>query len=191
MSITILYKEYDIETITILDLSNQNLTSIPIEICNLKNLEILDLFGNFIKIIPPEIGLLTNLKAIYLNYNELTSIHVEIKNLTKLQKVCLNDNHLTELPTEICNLTSLKELYLENNKLKSLPIEILKIKDSLRIDETSYDIDNMDSEAKILVLTNLKNEITNLPISIKEIWVKDDVDTRLIKIPFGCKVMYF
>lgn len=42
MSIIIFDKEYDIETTTILDLSNQDLTNMSIEIYNSKNLEIDD-----------------------------------------------------------------------------------------------------------------------------------------------------
>ena len=42
----------------------------------------------------------------------------------------------------------MEKLTLSNNQLKSLPIEILKIKSKLIIDETSYDINNLNIKSK-------------------------------------------
>jgi hypothetical protein len=64
---------------------------------------------------------------------------------------------------------------LQHNHLTSLPVEILKIKNSIKINETSYEINNLDNE----------NEITNLPINTKEI---EKVNKKL---PFGCIFQYF
>jgi hypothetical protein len=72
-----------------------------------------------------------------------------------------------------------------------LPPEILKIKNKLEIDETSYQINNMDQDAEFIILSSLKTEITNLPISLVEIWLKEGVDASLIKVPFGCEIKYF
>ncbi len=103
------------------------------------------------------------------------------------------NNNLTSLPAEIGNLKKLEVLYLQDNNIKKLPIEILDIKESLIIDKTSYDIDNMHDDAEILILTSLDKEINNLPISLKEIWLKEGFvgDTDLIKVPFGCEIKFF
>jgi len=124
-------------------------------------------------------------------YNQLTNLPVEIGNLTNLQYLNLQNNQLTKLPAEIGNLTNLKELFLSQNQLTNLPAEILKIKNSLRIDETSYEINNMNYDTKIIVFTNLIKQITNLPISLKKLWIKKKIDINLIKIPFGCEIKYF
>ena len=50
----------------VLDLAENDLTSIPPEIGQLVNLTKLDLFGNNLTVIPAEIGQLTNLKQLRL-----------------------------------------------------------------------------------------------------------------------------
>ena len=49
------------DKVEFLDLSNQELTEIPVEVFQLTNLSLLGLAGNQILVIPPEIGQLTNL----------------------------------------------------------------------------------------------------------------------------------
>jgi hypothetical protein len=49
----------------------------------------------------------------------------------------------------------------------------------------------MDLEAEFIILSRLKTEITNLTITLKEIWLKEGIDASLIKVPFGCEVKYF
>ena len=191
MNVDILGETYDVETTTNLYLNSRNLTSFPPEIGNLTNLYRLSLEINNLTTVPTEIGNLTKLRHLYLHYNSLTTLPVEICNLTKLEYLYLGNNNLTTLPAEIGNLTNLKILYLDNNKFKNLPLEILKIKDKLVINRKSYEIDNMDPEAEFIVLSNLTKEICNLPVTMKEIWLKEGIDASLIKVPFGCEIKYF
>lgn len=94
------------------------------------------------------------------------------------------------MPPGINNLINLGELVLVNNKITNLPIDILEIKDILYIDETSYEINNMNVEIEIIIFSELSTEINNLPINLKEIWQKEGIDETLIKIPFGCEIKY-
>ena len=214
MSIIILDEEFDIDEIE-LNLREWGLTIFPFEIFNFANLKKLIFYKNHLTTLPSEIGSLTGLKEILLTSNDIINIPKEIGNLTNLEILCLTDNNLTHLPIEIGNITNLHELYLGDNellpelpaeignltklvdldlsnmKLKKIPIEILKIKSCLFINETSYDGDNMDPEAKFIILRILHEELNNLPVIIKEIWVTDNVDMSLIKIPFGCDIKRF
>jgi Leucine-rich repeat (LRR) protein len=110
--------------ITKLDLSDYELTDLPPEITNLKNLTELGLEDNKLKDLPPEIGKLTNLKELDLSSNEFTDLPSDIAKLTNLKVLDLRYNELTNLPSEIGNLTNLKRLNLAGNKFTDLPPEI-------------------------------------------------------------------
>jgi hypothetical protein len=79
---------------------------------------------------------------------------------------------------------------VNNNQLSSLPVEILKIKKCIYINETSYDINNFDLQNEILIFSELNKEITNLPINMKEIWLKKGINVN-IKLPFGCIIIFY
>ena len=56
------------------------------------------------------------------------------------------------------------------------------------IDESSYEINNLDIECTILIFSSLKINIDNLPINIKEIWLHFLIRNPNIKLPFGCEI---
>ena len=80
-----------------LNLSNNNLTQLPVEIVKLKQLTTLNL-----------------------SYNKLTQLPVEIGQLTQLTTLELNSNKLTHLPVEIGQLTLLTTLHLSDNMIENL-----------------------------------------------------------------------
>ena len=125
-----------------------------------------------------------------LSLKQITSLPESIGELTNLKYLYLNNNQLTSLPESIGKLTNLQTLYLEDNKLTSLPESIEKnnIK-KLFLNDSSYVINNIDIECKILILTSIKNKITNLPCNLKKIYLNPNVDINMIKIPFGCKII--
>jgi Leucine-rich repeat (LRR) protein len=159
---------------------------------NLINLQGLYLYHNQLSLLPSEIGNLKKLKKLNLNGNQLSLLPSEIGNLINLQHLYLDNNQLSSLPSEIGNLIKLQELWLQNNQLSSLPIEILKIKNCIFINETSYDINNLDLQNEILIFSELNEEITNLPINIKEIWLNKKYNNIVnIKLPFECIIIFF
>ncbi len=95
------------------------------------------------------------------------------------------------MPAEIGKLVNLRTLNLSNNQLENMPTEILKIKNILLIDETSYDINNINMENEILIFSNLNIKLSNLPINTKEIWLNKNIINYEIKTPFNCVINFF
>ena len=87
----------------------------------------LNISYNQLTTLPPEITELTNLTELYLSGNQLTSLPLEITKLTKLTRLDLYGNQLTSLPLEITKLTNLIWLDLSDNQLTALPPEITKL----------------------------------------------------------------
>lgn len=111
-----------------LDLAGQDISLLPPEINQLKDLTWLDLSGNSLCSLPSEIGQLSELTWLYLGNNKLESLPREIKQFQKLSLLNLSENNLKGLPFEIGHLKELTELDLSSNKLSSLPKGILKLK---------------------------------------------------------------
>ncbi|EMM95926.1 leucine rich repeat protein [Leptospira interrogans serovar Zanoni str. LT2156] len=103
--------------VRVLDLSRQELKTLPIEIGQLKNLQRLYLNHNQLITLPEEIGQLQNLQRLYLMDNQLTILSKEIGQLQNLQVLNLSYNQLKTLPKEIEQLKNLQTLYLNNNQL--------------------------------------------------------------------------
>ena len=108
-----------------LELTGFGLTgALPAEVGRLSALRMLDLIDNQLTSMPAEIGQLTSLERLYLRGNQLTSLPAEIWQLTSLQVLGLSDNQLTTVPAEIGQLAALQVLYLGDNQLTSVPAEI-------------------------------------------------------------------
>jgi small GTP-binding protein len=113
---------------TKLELSMNQLKTLPAEIGKLTNLTTLDLSYSELKRLPAEIGRLTNLTTLDLSISELKRLPAEIGKLTNLTTLDLSSNQLRSLPAEIGKLTNLTTLDLSNNQLRSLPAEIVELK---------------------------------------------------------------
>ena len=123
----ILRRVTDPTTVTKINLSNNQLESLPVEIGNLVALTILDLSNNQLQALPVEIGNLVALTMLYLSSNQLQALPVEIGNLVALTTLNLFNNQLQALPVEIGNLVALTTLYLSSNQLQALPVEIANL----------------------------------------------------------------
>jgi internalin A len=104
-----------------LDLSNNQITSLPPEIYHLTALTKLLLDNNGLTALPAEIGQLTTLTLLSLDGNSITALPTEIVRLSALTTLRLSGNRLTVLPREIGRLTTLKFLTLDDNGLIALP----------------------------------------------------------------------
>jgi hypothetical protein len=46
-------------------------------------------------------------------------------------------------------------------------------------------------DTEILIFSELKEELTNLPTGLKEIWIRGGNKKLNHKLPFGCVIKYF
>lgn len=192
MSVTILGKEYNIETTENLDLSNVNLIIIPDEVFSLVNLKKLRIQNANLTSISPKIIKLKKLKNLWLDCNQIVEIPIEICELTKLRTLYLNCNKIQYIPIEISKFNR-THIYFYYNNIKKIPIELLN--NYLSFDNTSYDIDNLDIDCEFLVFDWLSCDLTNLPSNIKRIYFKKECRGRLklykIKQPYNCEIDFF
>ncbi len=147
-----------------------NLSELPPEIGQLKNLKYLSIAGNELSSLPPEIGQLTNLENLILNENQLTSLPPEIGQLTNLEVLRLDRNQLTELPPEIGLLTKLKMLLLGSNQHTELPPEIGQLTSLTSLSSINGSLTSLPPEiGQLRNLTELQlfnNQLTSLPPEI-------------------------
>ncbi|XP_059181219.1 leucine-rich repeat-containing protein 59 isoform X2 [Centropristis striata] len=103
-----------------MDLSLCNLTEVPVrELAFFSKATVLDLSCNNITSLPPEFCNLTHLVKVDLSKNQLTGLPDDLGNLSSLQHLDLYNNKLTVLPVSFSQLRSLKWLDLKDNPLEA------------------------------------------------------------------------
>lgn len=163
----------ELSQLTEVDLSNNQLTEIPLEIIQLANLEQLRLRGNQLTTIPPELGQMANLEILDLKDNQLTAVPPELIQLSKLTEIDLSNNKLTEIPLEITRLASLERFGFSGNHLTSVPPELAHLSELKDLDLSDNKLISVPTE--FAQMTNLKklslgdNLLTDIPLEIAQL----------------------
>ncbi|XP_023028980.1 leucine-rich-repeats and calponin homology domain protein isoform X2 [Leptinotarsa decemlineata] len=111
--------------IQILLVSNNTLSSLPDELCRMSQLTELDASCNQLTHLPPRLGDLKLLQSLVLRNNLLLAVPVELTCL-KLVRLDLRANRISNLPVEMREMSSLIELSVEDNPLTSPPASLCK-----------------------------------------------------------------
>ena len=149
----------------LLDLSANELTTLPPEFGQLTNLALLDLSDNKFLNLPSAINKLSELTILDFSNNKLTSLSSEIVALASLKELDLSGNQLTSLYNDIGQLNKLTYLDLSNNQLSVLPPEIGQLENLEFLDISDNQLTTLPPE--IEQLTNLTTlELSNNPIAI-------------------------
>lgn len=119
-----------IDTLVELDLSSNELESLPDEICLLINLRKLKLEGNRIARLPNSFPALYKLEKLYLNNNELSELPLDMANMSSLKILRLHQNRLFWIPNDIGRLR-LSELTIHENPLREEILEIGELEEVL------------------------------------------------------------
>ncbi|NDD58587.1 MAG: hypothetical protein EBZ47_04935 [Chlamydiae bacterium] len=129
-------------SLTYLDVSSNRLTSLPASIERLSSLIYLHAYDNQLPSLPASIERLTSLTELYVSNNQLTSLPASIGMLTSLTELYVSGNQLTSLPASIGTLTSLTQLKVSYNQLTSLPESIIHLPASCRVDLENSGLSN-------------------------------------------------
>jgi len=137
------------DTLEVLDLSSNQLSSLPTDFGRLKKLRIffcsenlfsvlpevlsdcpaLDIVGfksNRIEVVPPK-SINPNLRWLILTNNNIAELPKEIGLCKRMQKLMLSGNRLSTLPEELSNCRNLALLRIAANKLHELPQWIMQL----------------------------------------------------------------
>ncbi len=153
-----------------LDLSFNQLKTLPEAVGNLTNLTELNLRENQLKTLPESVGNLTNLTELNLRENQLETLPESVGNLTNLTGLDLSFNQLKTLPEAVGNLANLTELDLSNNELKTLPESVGNLANLTRLYLSNNELETLpESVGNLTNLTELYligNELETLPESV-------------------------
>ena len=105
---------YNTDEKYILDLSNKQLTELPLNIENTRVKKLILTKNKLTNINKLFDGILVDfLEELYINWNEIKYIPSSIKRLKKIKILVIADNYLTTIPDEIYNLITLTHLYFD------------------------------------------------------------------------------
>ena len=113
------------DSLEILDLSDNQLTTLPSELAQLKKLKIIFASNNLFTVLPEVLGQCENLEMIGFKSNQIH--HVPANSLPeKLRWLILTDNVIETLPDTLGERPRLQKLALAGNKLTKLPLTLAK-----------------------------------------------------------------
>lgn len=115
------------QNIEYLDLTGNNLKTIPESVYGLAKLKTLNIGSNNISQVNPNISKLSNLFELRLEESELSELP-DLSNLQNLESINLSGNNLTRLPPGIESLSKLKYINLSGNKINEKQILELRKK---------------------------------------------------------------
>lgn len=108
-------------SLLVLNVSRNQLVSIPPDVGNLVMLRELLAANNRIASLPKEISFCAQLRKLNLHRNFLTELPRELQHCERLEEIDASSNELTQLPPELGKLPNLRVLNVRDNHLSTLP----------------------------------------------------------------------
>ncbi|XP_030062432.1 E3 ubiquitin-protein ligase LRSAM1 [Microcaecilia unicolor] len=103
----------DLGTLKVLDLHDNQMTSLPADIGQLTSLQVLNIERNLLSSLPESIGNLIQLQTLNMKGNKLKGLPNTIGGLRSLQALNISENQLHELPSTLAHIRMLETLTLD------------------------------------------------------------------------------
>lgn len=158
---------------TKLDLSWAKLDKIPAEVFDLADtLEVLNLQGNALTSLPEDMKRLKKLRILFLSNNKFTEVPRHLGGCPELSMLALRSCGLEEVPPEAL-APSLRWLILTDNKLKSLPAEVGKCSGLQKLMLAGNRLESLPEELatckKLELIRLASNRLIALPPWLKQL----------------------
>ena len=140
---------------------------VPDEVYSFKYLNTLELSKNNLSTLPNYIGDMIYLQGLYLSENEFTDIPNVIYCLPNLKRLRFGDNKFEFIPKKLLEKKCLEELYFGGNQIGELPDEIFNMLQIKVIDLNNNKISDLKPNVsrlknlEVLILKN--NQLKNIP----------------------------
>lgn len=142
----------NLKQVSFVDISANKFASVPICVLRMSNLKWLDISNNNLSDLPQDIDRLEGLQTFLLYKNKLTYLPYALLNLKKLTLLVVSGDHLVELPTALCDSsTPLKFVSLKDN-----PLENTQCQDGDEMMESERDRQHFDKEFMKAYIEDLK-----------------------------------
>ncbi|XP_048148914.1 leucine-rich repeat-containing protein 2 [Corvus hawaiiensis] len=132
----------NLKQLTFVDVSANKFHSIPICVLRMSNLQWLDISSNSLKDLPEDIDRLDELQTLLLQKNKLTYLPRALVNMPKLSLLVVSGDDLVEIPTAICESTT----GLKFVSLKDSPVETIVCEDTEEIIENEREREQIEKE---------------------------------------------
>lgn len=135
-----------LQHLSCLRLAYNHVRVLPPTVGVLRGLEILDLSNNQIHSLPPALFTLRHLRRLLLAGNLVEELPPQIKALRLLSELDLSGNRLEKLPSELFSCLGLQTLNVAHNSLRSLPGAISALGQLCRLDLRTNSLEGLPAE---------------------------------------------
>lgn len=111
-----------------LDLSNNQIETLPKEIGNLINLGTLNMSNNNLRVIPDGAIYLNKLTSFSASNNQIEYINKDFGQFPYLEQIDLSNNQLTFIPEELGNCPELYDIRFNSNKIVKIPDSFVNLR---------------------------------------------------------------